>query len=217
MAKKEDSMRDLQPEDRIKKLKALETKRKKEIFEAQKVIKDSEKEISDRNKWKEKVPIPEFAQDDLANLSEDAKRILEAHRGVRIKETKEEELVKSIKSDLEQTVELEKVRLPQGANVEYGPPGSAGSGVAYGSMHDLSSKEILGVVENIYQAREERGYMLPGEKELVGKSLYEAEKRQEAIKEGNYAGSIDEAVAATSLIQKKAGQMYHAGKAGYHA
>src|SRR3989338_11521327 len=81
----EDDIKKLPPEERIKKLKELEKQRKKEIEEAQKKIKESEDELRERRKWKEKVPIPEFAQEGFGGLSEEAKDILKQHRGVKEK------------------------------------------------------------------------------------------------------------------------------------
>src|SRR3989338_9330671 len=207
----EEDLKKLPPEERIKKLKELEKKRKKEIEEGQKVIQESEQELTDRQKWAEKVPIPEFAQENFSGLGEDAVRILEQRRGVlRNKEVSvgdkeksgEKEKPRSEASDLEETVARDQTRLAAEANVQYGVPAQQAFGEAYKALHDLTSKEILGIVENIYQAQGNRGYVLPNERELLGRSLYEADRRREAINEGNYAGSIDEAVQATSLIQQ---------------
>ena len=210
----EEDIKKLPPEERIKKLKELEKKRKKEIEDAQKVIKDSEQELTDRKKWVDKVPIPEFAQEDFIGLGEDAIRILEQHRGVQRKKevsSGEKDKPRPAALDLEETLARDQTRLVVEANVQYGGPAQRGFGDVYKPLQDLTSREILGIVENIYQAQESRGYVLPGEQELLGRSLYEADRRRVAINEGNYNGSIDEAIQATSLIQQKAGQMYHAG------
>lgn len=81
---KED-LRSLPPEERIRKLKELEKKRKKEIAEAQENIRESEEEIKDRLKWLDKVPMPEFAQEDLEGLSEEARQVLKERKGIKEK------------------------------------------------------------------------------------------------------------------------------------
>ena len=68
------------PEERIKKLKELEKKKKEEIAQARKEIKESEDELTERQKWTDKVPIPQFAQEDLVGLSNEAKEMLKASR-----------------------------------------------------------------------------------------------------------------------------------------
>ena len=52
-----DDLKNVPPEERIKKLKELEEKKKKEIEEAQKAIRESEQEITEKRKWEDKVPI----------------------------------------------------------------------------------------------------------------------------------------------------------------
>ena len=108
-----DDLKDLPPEERIKKLKELEKKRKKEIEEAQKTIKESEDEITERFKWRQKVPMPEFASDDLTGLSKEAKDILKSERG--IKDDVVEEVVEPPQKEelnLEETVGMERPEIP---------------------------------------------------------------------------------------------------------
>lgn len=80
MAKPE--LEKLHPAERLKRLKELEQKKKQEIEEAQQQIRESERELSEERKWKEKVPIPEIAKEDLEGLSEEGKALLKAHRGL---------------------------------------------------------------------------------------------------------------------------------------
>src|SRR3990167_5553452 len=96
-----DELKNLPPEERIKKLKELEKQRKKEIEEAQKVIKDSEEELTARRKWTDRVPIPEMGQDDFANLSAEGQEILRLGKGLQKKEEPEEKPASSRKSTSE--------------------------------------------------------------------------------------------------------------------
>ncbi|MBI2112680.1 hypothetical protein HYT52_04050 [Candidatus Woesearchaeota archaeon] len=221
----DEEMKRLPPEERIKKLKELEKKKKEEIEEAQKGIKDSESELRERRKWVEKVPIPEFAREDLENLSEDAQRILQQHRGIsRERETfKEKDSEKKEKSEkssrrsasaLEETVDKEKVKLPQGAlQTEYGTPGMAFA-VSYKPMSQMDIMGISKEVKTIYQAVEERGYMTGLEQKRVSYALSEVERRIEAAEEGEYKGFNEQVAQAANLIQAIGKSIYHSGKSG---
>ena len=67
------NLKELHPKDRLKKLKEMKEKKEQEIAEAQKKIKESEAEITERQKYLDKVPIPELMQEDLAGLSPEEK------------------------------------------------------------------------------------------------------------------------------------------------
>ena len=123
-----DELKNLPPEERIRKLKELEKQRKKEIEDAQKKIKESEDELRERRKWKDKVPIPEFAQDGFGGLSEEAKEILKQHRGVKervleqVSEPKSKSpLVKNREqASLEETRRREQIQIPpEVVNADY--------------------------------------------------------------------------------------------------
>jgi len=74
-----EDLKKLPPEERLKKLKELEQKKKQEIDEAQKLIKESETEITEQRKWKEKVPIPQVAVEDSQSMSVEEKQMIGAH------------------------------------------------------------------------------------------------------------------------------------------
>ncbi|MCK4588900.1 MAG: hypothetical protein KAT77_00525 [Nanoarchaeota archaeon] len=81
-----DEMKDikkLSPEERLKRLKELEEKSKKEIAEAQKMIKQSEGEIEEKKKFEEKVPIPQLIAEEERTLeSQEAVEMFEAQREI---------------------------------------------------------------------------------------------------------------------------------------
>ncbi|MEW5896823.1 MAG: hypothetical protein AB1668_03975 [Nanoarchaeota archaeon] len=120
----DEDIRNLPPEERIKKLKELEEKRKKEIEEAHALIKQSEEELTERRKWKEKVPIPEFASEDLQELSEEAKEILRTERGLKDKRRKSvstgsgEESGKKGRASLEETLSDEEIPIQMRKSAE---------------------------------------------------------------------------------------------------
>lgn len=107
-----DELNNLPPEERIKKLKELEKQKRKEIEEAQKKIRESEDELKEKIKWHEKVPIPEFAQEHLTDLSPEAKEILHRGRGLNEIKVKSDSAVDSKKNkpseSLEETLWREK-------------------------------------------------------------------------------------------------------------
>ncbi len=78
---KEDSISKMQPEERIEKLKKLEKEKKKEIAQMEVIIKESEKELSEKRKFTDKVPIPQVASEDRVGLSEDGRLVLKNLRG----------------------------------------------------------------------------------------------------------------------------------------
>lgn len=226
----DEELKKLPPEERIKKLKELEKKKKEEIEEAQKGIRDSESELSERRKWIEKVPMPEFAREDLENLSVDAQKILQQTRGIQNKEKirrdkdsdnqeteekdKKEKSSRKGKSALEETLNREQPGL-----FREGPPNDYGtSGTAFSAGYKPMSKmDLLGIskeITNIYQAVEERGYMTGLEQKRVSYALSEVERRIEAVEEGEYKGFNEQVADAANMIQAIGKSIYHSGKSG---
>ncbi|MBS3166544.1 hypothetical protein J4444_05460 [Candidatus Woesearchaeota archaeon] len=109
----------------------MEKKKKKEIEEGEKLIKESETEISDKIKWVEKVPIPQIASEDVKQLSAEEKEILKTHKGTNekkeVKESKDEKLKKeTVKEEstpsgfnLEDAVSRESIQVPRGGMGQY--------------------------------------------------------------------------------------------------
>jgi hypothetical protein len=67
----DDDLKNLPPEERIRKLKEIEEKKKKEIKDAQDEIKRSEDEIIEMEKWNEKVLLPDIVENDFLKKSPD--------------------------------------------------------------------------------------------------------------------------------------------------
>ena len=141
----DEDLKKLPPEERIKRLKELEQKRKKEIEDAQTQIRESEQELSARKRWVEKVPIPEVIKEDLEGLSEEGKQLLKVHKGkaVEKKEVEEEKkpsVPRGKASALEETVAREKIELPPEAlGMEYGAKSAPAFAVSY---HPLRERPI---------------------------------------------------------------------------
>ncbi|MBI2151718.1 hypothetical protein HYU21_03280 [Candidatus Woesearchaeota archaeon] len=214
-----DDLKNLPPEERIKKLKELEKQRKQEIEEAQKEIKNSEEEINEKHKQQEKVPIPEVGKEDLEGLSEEGKELLRAHKGIKkkdISDNSENIDINNQRSDsekkqklnnddsLEKVVGSEKNRVSSATlQGEYGGQQGLMAGVGeYKPLSQLDMPSISQEIKNIYQAVEERGYITGFEQKKVGYALLEVEKRLEDIEAGHYKGFTEETAQAASLIQQ---------------
>jgi hypothetical protein len=63
-----DEIKKLSPEERIKRLKELEDEKRKEIEEAEKLIKESVVEIEQAEDIKQKIPVPQMKAVDIDNL-----------------------------------------------------------------------------------------------------------------------------------------------------
>ncbi len=166
-----DELKGLQPEERLKRLKLLEEEKKKEIEEAHKLLIETEKELTDKRKWVEKVPIPQVAQESLEGLSIEGKEVLKAHKGIKEKKREEEtETPKSKKEEPERKQSLEEALLQETApfpqkglgNVEYGIPGTPGAvagGMEYKPLGALPTTELYQEMSSLKRSIDEKGYI----------------------------------------------------------
>jgi hypothetical protein len=191
-----ENMDNLPPEERIKKLKELEEKRKKEIAQAQKKIKESEDELNVRKKWVDKVPIPEITQNDFSGLSEEGKEFLR-QQGKKEKIQEEVEEIKTHTPSLEETVEDSNIQMPRTANVEYGIQNQAIGVTPYKPMGEMSTQEIQKQMVSHYQSAQDTGYATREAAHFAKYGMEEIESRRET----GYSFS-QEAGEAASLIQK---------------
>tara|TARA_Y100000310_G_C20690913_1_gene822128 strand:- start:1714 stop:2331 length:618 start_codon:yes stop_codon:yes gene_type:complete len=166
-----DELQDLPPEERIKRLKELEKKRKKEIADAQEKIKESEDELRERLKWTQKVPIPEFAQENLTGLSEEAKEILKADKNIKEKVIENEEPTPPVKEEfnLEEAVGREEIQLPpEIVNADY--------------TRHLSQEPMRNLYTEMAQLREtveEKGYMSSDDERKVEYTMAAIERKRD--------------------------------------
>jgi hypothetical protein len=183
-----DDLKNLHPEDRIKKLKKLEAEKKKEIAEAEKEIKKSQDEITQRRKWVDKVPIPEFARENLEGLSEEGKTILK-QKGVKEKIENDVEVPQRKKEiSLEESVAQEEVNIPKGhVDVQYGPPGQAAE-VRYGIQSERPMKDLYTEAVELKQAIDVKGYVSKADEK---KAQYLSSVAQERIGGGTYSFTED--------------------------
>ncbi len=197
----DDELKNLPPEDRIKRLKELEKKRQKEIDEAREQIRTSQDELTERRKWVDKVPIPQMIQEDDAGLGEDARQMLKTHHGLREK-IKEPELPESAKQpSLEEAVQ-------EAARMEI-PPAVLNSDYAQ-RLSQVPMKELYGQISVLNEAVLERGYATPEEQRMAQYIASAVEQK----KESGYEFTEDAARAASlsQNLQAQIHTMYSAGK-----
>jgi hypothetical protein len=193
-----DELKNLPPEERIKKLKEIELQKKKEIEEAHKLIKESELELNEKAKQKEKIPIPAVTAIDSKNLSKEEKELFETHRGSKKQEDLEESTEKTTKpkakegkdsSSLEQLAK-EKLDLPpEVVHSDY--------------TKFLSQKPITDLyseVTKINRAVEDKGYISREEERRIEYLSSAVERKINDSSQGKYAFNEDTAKAA-SLIK----------------
>jgi len=193
-------LKNLRPEDRIKKLKELEEKRKKEIAEAKKEIKKTEEELTERQKWLDKVPIPELGKEDLEGLSQEAKNILKVSKGLKEKGDEEEE--KPAKK-VEPTSELEEViseeNIPIIEHPEYKLELSKRE---LNTIYELSEKPVENLyhqMSDINQRIGERGYVSREDAKAAQAISSALEMRIKEV----YGGTPTQEVAARTLSARQ--------------
>jgi len=100
-----EELKSLSPQERIRKLKEIEERDKKEIEKAQRLIKESVAEIEEGQREKAKIPIPQLKSVDISNLfTQEEKDLFKAKRyaGEKKKEVAKE--VSPAEKPLEQTL-----------------------------------------------------------------------------------------------------------------
>ncbi len=186
MVTKLNGIKKLSPEERIKRLKKIEEENKKEINEAEKIIKDSIREIDVKEKIKD-LPIPQIKAVDIESLfSPEEKEVFAAKRykDLRVRHVEEE----TAEIPLEETVEQEKPEITKEeleAHRQYQ--------ILANKLRREPTENVVQELENIYQqAREGTG--ITGEQMTRAYAANViARERQQEIESGIY-GRIDEQV-----------------------
>lgn len=206
-----ENLDNLPPEEWIKKLRELKEKKKKEIEEAEKAINESHEEISDQQKWVEKVPIPEFSKEDLVGLSEEGKEILKEKGIVKKEEVVEEkETIEKEEENLEETVLKEDV--PEVVHPKYEIRDTEQLKVVY-KLSEEPVAQLYTAAKELNQAVESKGYA-SREDEVRAQQINSAlEKRVKEV----YGGSLTQEVAMKTQLTKQLStdvQMAYKGHAG---
>jgi hypothetical protein len=180
-----DGLKKLPPEERIKKLKEIEEKNKKEIDEASKLIKESEVQIEEEKRITDQIPVPQLKAVDISSLFGGEEKQLYA--------------IKHYASDrkqepLESAIEKEERRLEQ-MNAEEKKE----------FFHELPTQDLYEIQKGLYAERERRSLSVE-----QADSMYsirrEFEERREALEEGTYKPASDavrEILGLGESIQKR--------------
>ncbi len=106
-----DEIKKLSPEERVKRLKKLEEEKRKEIEEAEKLMKESVGQLEREEEIRRKIPVPQMKAVDIGQLfTKEEKQIFAAKRYQKA-ETAEEEIVEETKPE-EKTLEDEVMQTP---------------------------------------------------------------------------------------------------------
>ncbi|MBU0470971.1 MAG: hypothetical protein KKA62_06055 [Nanoarchaeota archaeon] len=196
----EEELKNLSPEEKLRKLKELEKKKKEEIAEAEKQVREAEEDIKDKQKFKEKVPIEEFAKEDLEGLSAEGKEILK-QKGLKEKISKNEEAGKRNQLDIIQK-EYDLESLTRKEALEISPEVMASPYTTQLSKEPMGN--IYEEMKDITKTVDEKGYINAEEKRRVEYLTSAVEKKIWAEEAGSYSFSEDLALAAS--ITKQLGE-----------
>lgn len=177
----------LSPEERIKRLKKIEEENKKEINEAEKLIKDSIREINIQEEIKD-LPIPQIKAVDIESLfSPEEKEVFAAKRYENIRQMPAEE--ETTETSLEKTVEQEKPEVTKeelAAHTQYQ--------VLANELRREPTENVMQRVEGIYNQIRETGEITREQINEAYAAESVARQRQEEIGKGTYATTMSEKV-----------------------
>jgi len=177
----------LSPEERIKRLKKIEEENKKEINEAEKIIKDSIREIDVKEKIKD-WPIPQIKAVDIESLfAPEEKEIFAAKRYESVKQRHVEE--ETIEIPLEETVEQENPEITKeelAAHTQYQ--------VLANVLRREPTENVMQRVEGIYSQIRETGEITRGQINEVYAVESVARQRQEELGRGTYGRTMSEKI-----------------------
>jgi len=165
-----EDIKKLSPEERIRKLKEVTEKDKKEIESAQKLIKQSEAEIEEERRMREQIPIPQMKAVDISQLfTQEEKDMYRAKQMVGPERGEEAE-----EKPLEQAVEEEEVKLTEEQQKEQ-------QNQYMQALEGKPMENIYAGVANVIQEAEEKGYFTQGQRNFV-------DAAKEAAQEKGYTG-----------------------------
>ncbi len=193
MATRLKEIKKLSPEERIKKLKKIEEENKKEINEAEKLIKDSIKEINIKEEIRD-LPIPQVKAVDIESLfSPEEKEVFAAKRYENARQRHAEEETAEI--PLEETLEQEKPEITEEeleAQRQY----------QILELRREPTKNIVQELQNIY-------HQVRGTGEVTGEQMTRAyvanviaEERQREIERGTYERKDEEISSQLSIARQ---------------
>ncbi|MBU1204480.1 MAG: hypothetical protein KKE93_01065 [Nanoarchaeota archaeon] len=177
MVTKLNEIKKLSPEERIKKLKGIKEKNKKEINEAEKLIKDSIREINIQEEIKD-LPIPQIKAVDIESLfSPEEKEVFATKRYENARQSHVEE--ETAEMPLEETVEKEK---PDITKEEL----EAQKQYQILELRREPTENVVQEIENVYRQVRETGGVTGEQMTRAYAANVIAEERQREIERGTY-------------------------------
>jgi len=197
-----EKLKKLSPKERIAKLKELQEKDKKEIADAQRMIRESEEQAATEEELKD-IPIPQVKAIDIGELFSAEERDLFKTKRF-IEERKPTEELKEIakREALEETVAAE---IPQPTQEEIQAQQDAQQ-LYQARTEELSQKpadELYTRMRDIYQQFTESGALTPEQAREVGAIQYAQVKKMDDIRQGGYLPS-EQAAREMVLTQRMA-------------
>jgi hypothetical protein len=195
MAEKLDDIKKLSPAERIKRLKEFQEENKKEIEDAQKLIKSSEEE-EEIEKELEKIPIPQIRSVDIdALFSPEEKEIFKEKRFVSetAREVQKEKPSPKKESPLESIAEAAP-RLAQEqekVNIDY-----------INQLSQRPAAELKERVAEIYSVVKDTGYLNQDQQKDLHNIDYATRKKLEDIEAGKYT-DVTRDVAKEMIMTEK--------------
>ncbi len=205
-----DEIKKLSPEDRIKKLKELQEKDKKEIEKAQALIKESEEEAV-REQEVQNIPIPQIKSVDINSLfTPEEKELFKAKRGISgklqdISDTDKFDLDKSDKPNKSNKFKhpsLEEVAAKE-SHKAFLSQEEEHSQVQY--LSQLSEKPAVDLydrMKNIYNDVKSSGYISNSQKQELQNINYANRRKLDAIHSGEY-GNVSKETAREMVLTEK--------------
>ncbi len=197
MASELDEVKKLPPEERIKRLKELTEKHKKEIEDAQKLAKQSEEESNEIKKELDQIPIPQLKAVDIDDLfSPEAQQMFATKRFTETKSRrqKEEEETEKTEKALEERIQEEKITKQElREQRQY--------------IEHLTLDQTKDKAMELYQLAQEKGYLDVHEQvelyELNRKTDVERQRITQGVYKGAHIHDAMEALdTAESLLRK---------------
>lgn len=189
-------LKKLSPKERVEKLKELQKKDREEIEKAQRLLRETEEEIS-RQEETEKIPIPQLKAVDIdALFSAEEKELFKAKRfaaepGRKVEKPKE--ALPAERAELERIAEEAPIltQEEEAAQVQY--------------LDQLSQKpveELYNKVKNIYQQVKAAGEVTPEQMNELNNIEYANRRKMQDIQAGKYTEVTREAAREMILTEK---------------
>ena len=195
-----DEIKKLSPEERIMRLKKLEEEKRKEIEEAETLLKQSEGEMEQEEKLRKEIPIPQVKAVDIGQLFTKEEKQLFATKRYQESKLKEPEEVADKAAEPEKS-ELEEVVWKEAPQLT---PKQLESQKAYGQhlAQQMTVRDINDEIYGINRQAEEQGYMSVEMQENKARMIYAVLEKGREREDGTYqpAKESDNAI-LSNLIQ----------------